>query len=201
MFVTLSGKSSGVKYPSALRGQALTSQPWLKTQQRCNELQSAVSLQHVMTSPFLASHFCTLPSSSPSQKIISNIQAKTSGMSLEDWVRNPRMTFSKTSRKRNGLSTVPSAISLTRRWAEEGQCAKNNPMEANFQMWNSLLLLEYLCIKKKNPKRKTFHFDQNYSRIQFKLHQHKLLLKILNWNTLSNCSLYFYQESLQIWTS
>lgn len=35
-------------------------------------------------------------------------------------------------------------------------------------------------VLKKTPKLKTFHFDQNYSRIQFKLHQHKLLLKILN---------------------
>ena len=38
----------------------------------------------------------------------------------------------------------------------------------------------FYVFKKKKQKLKTFHFDQNYSRIQLKLHQHKWLLKILN---------------------
>ena len=101
------------------------------------------------------------------------------GCLLENWVRNPRMTFPRPQQRGMARPLFPQRFHSHGGGQKEGQCAKDNPMGTNFQTRNSLYCWSILCIKK-NPKLKTFPFDQNYSRIQFKLHQHKLLLKILN---------------------
>ena len=57
-------------------------QPWRRTQRRCTERQPAAlrTCEDITIWPVIS---CTLPSTSPLQKTTSNIQVKTSGMSLK----------------------------------------------------------------------------------------------------------------------
>lgn len=154
-------------------------QPWPRTQQWCNELQSAAlrTCDDITIWPVIS---CTLPSTSPLQKITSNIQVKTSRMSLKRTESETQgWLFRDLKEEERLIHCSLSDLTHPEVSRRKGSALKITQWEG-ISKCGIVFIAGVFYVFKKKQKLKTFHFDQNYSRIQLKLHQHKWLLKILN---------------------
>ena len=135
--------------------------------------------EHVMTSPFSQSFPALRLQPLHHKKLPQIYQRRHQGCLLENWVRNPRMAFPRP--QGSGATHPLSHSDFTHREVSRG---KGSALKITQREWISqcgTAFITGVCVKKKKKTTlKTFHFDQSYSRIQLKLHRHKLLLKILN---------------------